>query len=142
MFKTGSYYLTVKGLLVKILNEFTFKDGATINAAVYLPAGGGGWYSYRYKPDGTCITDANLNMKSTETHENYLTYMKLAIGFDHATRTWAGTATDMMGNLISQLTAIESQERALKLLSMGAQEKLLTIMRESGYVDEMDEEAT
>lgn len=141
MFKIGGYYISTKGLLVKILNDFAFKDGATLTGAAYLP-GHAGWFQYRFKADGTCIADGNLNIKPVETHENYLTYMKLAIGFDHATRTWGGTATDIMGNLILQLAAIESQERALKLLSMGAQEKLLTIMRESGYVDEMDEEAT
>lgn len=135
--------MSTRGYLVKILNEFPYKDGAAFAGAAYFPDGngGGGWFPYRYKADGVCIQDANCSIKDFETFENYLTYTQTYIYYDHVTKTWSGSIKDLSGNQIVKLTNVESQERVLKLLQTGAQEKLLIIMRESGYVDEIDEGA-
>lgn len=138
MFKVGQFYITLKGRLVKVFNQFAFQDGFVFNAAIYQP--GTGWVAVRYKPDGTCNLDAaNNNMRAVDTFESYLTFLTITTFFNRANNTWIARATDPFGSMIVDLQNNETPERALTLIQMGAQEKLLTWMREAGYDEEMKE---
>lgn len=138
MFQIGGYYLTCKGRLAKVVSQFNFKDGGNLQCAVFFP--GNGWHPTRIKADGQSIDNAEHNMKETDDFKGFLTFCKTMIDFDHTARTWKGTLYAADGSALLALTGIESQERALKLLQLGAQEKILTWMQESGYVDDELEE--
>ncbi len=138
MFKVGSYYLTCKGRLAKVIGEFKYKDNGNLLVAVHYP--GSGWYPTRIKADGLSVDNTEHNMKHTDDFKGFLTYCKTIITFDQGSRLWKGEMYDVLGSIILTLAGIESQERTLKLLQLGAQEKVLTWMQESGYVDEELEE--
>lgn len=141
MFKANEFYITTKGRLVKILSQFKYADGFEYVASMFVP--GNGWHALRYRVDGTCSLDnPNNQMAPTSTFDTYLTFLNFTMRYDRATNTWVGNCHDGHNAPIVQLTGLEDQERALKLMQLGAQEKLLTWMREAGYVDEIDEGAT
>lgn len=138
MFKIGNFYLTKTGQLVKLFNTFPFQDGYTINAAIYMT--GGGWTAVRFTPAGQCnVDDGNNRIFLTETFDMYRRYMQFVVWCDRATNTWRGQAKDPRGQTIVSLDNIENHERAMQLIQTGAEQKLLTWMREAGYDDEMKE---
>jgi|ERR1019366_355558 hypothetical protein len=141
MFKVGAYYITAKGRLAKVVSEFKYQDRGNFGIAVYYH--GSGWIADRIKDDGKSVQTAEHNIIETDDFKGFLTFCNAMINYDRIAKTWKGTLTDLAGTVLLNLTGIESQERTLKLLQLGAQEKVLTWMQESGYVDEeMDEEAT
>jgi hypothetical protein len=138
VFKLGAFYLTTRGRLVKVFNSFQFADGYTLNAAIYFPDQG--WVAVRYKPDGSCNTDPDSNkMILTETFDRYRRYMQFLVWFDRATNLWCGRASDPNGKIIVTLTNIENEERAMGLIQVGVEQKLLAWMREAGYDEEVKE---
>ncbi len=139
MLLANNYYMSVKGRLVKIISAFKYADGAEFNAAVFFP--GNGWFPTRLKANGQSIESIEHSVNEADTFEAFLLYCITNIFFDRAARTWGGTMKDMSGHLIVSITGIETSEQTLKLLQLGTQEKLLTWMKDTGYVDEMDEGA-
>jgi hypothetical protein len=140
MFKTGCYYITAKGRLAKVVSTFKVKDEGNVQIAVQCP--GQGWFPSRLKDNGTSIDNADHNTNPEDDFKGFLTFCKIMINYDRVTKTWAGGLYDLTNTQLIVLTGIESQERVLKLLQLGAQEKILTWMQETGYVDEeMDEGA-
>lgn len=137
MLKIGGFYLTMKGQLVKIFNEFQFADGYPINAAVYIV--GLGWTAVRYTPEGKCNSDGNHNIVNAESFTNYANYMQFLVFFDRNTNRWNGRATDPRGQHIVQIGDIEHREQAMKLIQLGCEQKMLTWMREAGYDEESKE---
>jgi hypothetical protein len=138
MFTVGGYYITVKGRLAKIISDFKFKDNGNLQVAVHYP--NNGWYHTRILADGRSVDNAEHNLKEEDNFKGFLTFCNTTITFDRTARNWKGLLVGMDGNKILELTGIESQERALKLLQLGAQEKVLTWMQETGYVDNELEE--
>ncbi len=124
MFKVGGYYVTAKGRLAKIVSEFKYQDGGVFSTAIHLP--GTGWVPDRMKTTGVSMFNVDYNMKEIDDFKGFLTYCKIVITFDHISRTWTGGTYDLTGQTAVTLTGIENQERALKLLQLGAQEKVLT----------------
>lgn len=138
MFKIGGFYLTLKGQLVKIFTSFPFADGYQLNAAIYKP--GSGWVAARYAQDGKCNLEPDKNnIVITETFEKYQNYLQFVIWFDRAVSLWKGKAVDTLGNTIVNLENIENQARAMQLITLGAEQKMLTWMREAGYDEEKKE---
>jgi hypothetical protein len=138
MFKNGGFYITARGQLVRVFDTFKFADNYTINAAVYLS--GMGWSAVRYTPNGDCNNgDAGFKLILTETFEKYRNYLTFTVFFDRATNSWRGKATDSRNSVIVDLNNIENPERAWQLIQMGAEQKLLTWMREAGYDEETKE---
>jgi len=138
MFTVGNYYITVKGHLAKVVSEFKYQDGGNYGIAIYYP--GTGWIADRMKATGHSMNNAENNIIETDDFKGFLTFCKTVIDYDRVGKTWRGILYDAVGIVLLNLTGIESQERTLKLLQLGAQEKILTWMQESGYVDEeMDE---
>lgn len=140
MFKVGGYYVTAKGRLAKIVSEFKYQDGANFIIAIQYP--GTGWIADRIKANGCSVNNAENNIDPTSDFKGFLTFCTTTINYDRTAKTWKGILYDGEGRTVLNLTGIESQERTLKLLQLGAQEKILAWMQESGYVDEeMDEGA-
>ena len=137
MFKLGGFYLTQKGQLVKIFNTFEFVDGYNYNAAVYTI--GHGWIAVRYTQDGKCNVDANHNINNFETFDKYAQYMQFVVWFDRASAKWCGRATDPRGSEIVKITDLDNRERAMSLIQLGAEQKVLSWMREAGYDEETKE---
>lgn len=138
MFKNGGFYLTAKGQLVRIFDSFKFADGFTINAAVYVV--GTGWSAVRYNAEGKCNNNsAEYAIIAGETFEKYRSYLTFVVHFDRANNYWRGKATDPRNCLIVELLNIENPERAWQLIQMGAEQKLLTWMREAGYDEDKKE---
>lgn len=140
MFKNGGFYITAKGQLVKLFDSFKFADGFTINAAIYVTGGanGGAWSAVRYSPDGRCNNgDASFTILPAETFEKYRNYLSFVVHYDRAANAWRGKANDPRGQMIVDLVDIQNPERALQLIQLGAEQKLLTWMREAGY-DEVE----
>lgn len=140
MFKNGGFYLTAKGQLVKLFDSFKFADGYIINAAVFITGGanGGAWSAVRYSPEGRCNNgDATFAILATETFEKYRNYLTFVVHYDKVLNTWLGKANDPRGQIIVDLVDIQNPERALQLIQLGAEQKLLTWMREAGY-DEVE----
>lgn len=139
MFKLGGFYLTARGQLVKIFNEFKFADGYSLNAAIYTPSNNG-WIAVRYTPDGRCNVDGDANkILAADTFTSYHRYLQFLVWFDRATNMWKGRATDLRGTVIVDLANVENHERAMHLIQVGAEQKLLTWMREAGYDEEVKE---
>ncbi len=137
MFKMGGFYVTTKGRLVKLFNQFAFQDGYVISAAVYAP--GSGWFAVRYNINGVCNVDSSYNGISTnETYEHIGKYMKYHIWYDFNTHSWFANASDLHANIIVNLTGIENRERAMHLIYLGTEQKLLTWMREAGYDEDIE----
>ena len=134
MFKVGSYYLTCKGRLAKVVSEFKYKDNGNYCTAIYYP--GTGWIADRIQNTGISVVNADNNIVETDDFKGFLTFCKAVIDYDRGAKTWKANLYDFAGVALLNLKGIESQERALKLLQLGAQEKVLTWMQESGYVDE------
>lgn len=132
MFKMGGFYLTKNGRLVKLFNQFAFADGFVINGAV-CDAATGTWTAARFKLDGSCNVTADYKIDSAITFQNYANYMTFQIFYDRAANCWAGRATDPYGAVIVNLNNLEGYERALKLILLGAEQKLLTWMHDAGY---------
>jgi hypothetical protein len=140
MFRVGSYYITAQGRLAKVVSEFKYIDGGIFTVAIQYP--GSGWIADRIKVDGKSVTNTNHNILETDDFKGFLTFCKSVIDYDRGAKTWKGQIYDLTGASLLSLTGIESQERTLKLLQLGAQEKILTWMQETGYIDEeMDEGA-
>lgn len=138
MFKQGQFYLTAKGQLVKIFDSFKFQDNFTINAAVYLTEIG--WQASRYNLEGKCNNgDSGYTIALTETYEKYRNYLVSTVYFDRIANRWSAKAVDPRGSTIVQLANIENPERALQLIQLGAEQKLLTWMREAGYDEDKKE---
>lgn len=138
MFKLGKFYLSQRGQLVKIFSTFQFADGYTHSAAIYTV--GSGWNPVRYKPDGTCnISPDHNSILNFETFEKYPTYMTFVVWFDRTSGKWCGKATDVPGKIVVNITDIEHRERAMQLIQLGAEQKVLTWMREAGYDEENKE---
>lgn len=138
MFKVGNYHITMRGRLVKLLSEFKMADGGNISGAVFV--NGQGWFPARFKVNGNCMENAEHNIHPDHDFRSFLTYCQATISYDHTAKSWSGTLKDSAGALILNLTGLDSQERTLKLLQLGAQEKVLTWMQDSGYVDDELEE--
>lgn len=137
MFKMGSFYITSKGRLVKLFNQFAFTDGYVINAAVYTP--GAGWAAARYTTDGRCNMDfPNNNINLTETFHKYGQYLTYTVYFDRTANCWRASGKDPYGAIIVDLNTIENRERATNLVLVGAEQKLLTWMHEAGYDEEKE----
>lgn len=130
--------MTSRGQLVKIFSTFQFQDGFTYSAAIYSP--GQGWTAVRYKPDGQCSVDSEKNhILNYEIVERYANYMQFVVWFDRATNKWRGRATDPRGTTIVELLEIEHRERAMQLIQLGVEQKVLSWMREAGYDEETKE---
>lgn len=133
MFKMGGFYITSKGRLVKLFNQFAFADGFVINAAI-CQSNGGGWVAVRYKLDGTCNLEAADNKISPDNGVGiYANYMTFSIWFDRLANQWRGRATDAYGQIIVDLANLDGYERAMKLILLGAEQKLLSWMQDAGY---------
>lgn len=132
MFKMGGFYLTKNGRLVKLFNQFAFADGFVINGAV-CDAASGQWTAARFKLDGSCNVTADYKIDPTLTFQNYVNYMKFEVSYDRVANCWRGCAIDPYGAIIVNLSNLEGYERALKLILLGAEQKLLTWMRDAGY---------
>lgn len=140
MFIVGGYYITIKGRLAKIVSKFEYADAGHFQIAVRHHQQG--WIADRLRADGTSMTNADHNIKDSDDFKGFLTFCKTVILYDKEVKSWLGLLYDLHGAELIKLNGIESQERTLKLLQLGAQEKILTWMQESGYVDEeMDEGA-
>lgn len=132
MFKMGGFYLTDKGRLVKLFNQFGFQDGYVINAAIYIP--NQGWQAMRYKLDGTCNVDNPNNfIRPDEKHDSYSKYLNFNVYFNRTNNSWSAFVRDLFGANIVELNNIENRERAMSLAYLGAEQKVLTWMREAGY---------
>lgn len=138
MFKPGKFYLTTKGQLVKIFSQFQFQDGFVFNAAIFSVSSG--WSAVRYNPAGVCNinNDKNviINFEPFEKYKNYSTFL---VWFDRTTSKWIGQAKDAIGNVIVTITHLDDEHRAMNLIQLGCEEKLLSWMREAGYEDETKE---
>jgi len=137
MLKMGGFYITAKGRLVKLFNEFTFADGYNINAAL-CDSKTGTWTAVRYKPDGTCNAGAENNILPDKTHSSYLNYLTYQVWFDLVANCWRGRASDPYGAIIVDQNNLDGFERAMKLIILGAEQKLLTFMKDAGYDEETD----
>lgn len=141
MFKMGGFYLTARGRLVKIFNQFVFSDGYHLNAAIYTPGNPGNWIAVRYNTQGQCTLEPqHNNINATDTFESYGRFLTYAVWFDFAARTWLAQAKDLHGNVIVNLTGLEHRDRAMQLVSIGAEQRILTWMREAGYDEEIIKE--
>lgn len=138
MFKNGQFYLTTKGQLVKIFDTFKFGDGYTMNAAVYV-TDQNQWLAMRYTPDGMCNQGAEFNIIATETYDKYRNYLTFSVFYDKLITAWRGRAMDPRGSVIVDLADIQNPERSMQLIQMGAEQKLLTWMREAGYDEDKKE---
>lgn len=136
MFKMGAFYITAKGRLVKLFNQFAFTDGFVINAAIYTP--GGGWAAVRYTADGRCNIDPTNNISVTETFDKYGNYITYSVYFDRLANCWRANGKDPYGATIVDLANVENRERATNLVLVGAEQKLLTWMHEAGYDEEKE----
>ena len=65
--------------------------------------------------------------------------MQFLVWFDRQTNKWRGRASDPSGKVIVDLTEIEHRERAMQLIQLGAEQKVLSWMREAGYDEETKE---
>lgn len=136
MIQIGQYYINNGGNLTKIYQKFPFQDGFQYSGAVHILDSG--WYPYRFQENGLCEILTH-SIKPENLFSNYLTFLKFHIYYNQENKTWSGSCFDTKLSLLLYVSEIESQEQTLKLMQIGAQEKLLTLMRDSGYVDDMDE---
>jgi hypothetical protein len=138
MLKPGSFYLTKQGQLVKIFNSFQFADGYTTNGAIHLV--GASWQAVRFKPDGNCNVDGvNNSIPNFEPFTKYPTYMTFLVWCDRNSNKWCGQAKDLRGQIVISISDIEHRERAMSLIQLGCEQKILTWMREAGYDEETKE---
>ena len=138
MFKPGSFYLTAKGQLVKIFDSFKFQDGFTFNAAIYSIANG--WIAVRYNKDGQCnVGGGNNHIIAFEPVSKYSQYITFVVWFDRQSAKWKGRASDPGGNIVVDIQDIEHRERAMQLIQLGAEQKVLSWMREAGYDEDKKE---
>lgn len=136
MFKSGDFYITTRGRLVKIFNQFPFQDGYVFAAAIYQP--NNGWQAARYNTLGICNSDpSNNNININETHDSFGKYMIYRVFYNFGSSSWSATAHDLHNSMIVELHGIENRERIMHLIQVGAGQKLLSWMREAGYDDEL-----